>query len=1512
MKKRKRILSMLLAASMVLTTGMVSVPKTAKAAGAEADSSLPTLTVNMIPEEERELKHGASGWLYGQGDEEVPTTNTMTPLKPHTAVQKAPNGMQHPNGDTLDVAESFLNAGGKDIQIYVPDYYALWFYEFSTTEEYLKILKMEAEACIEKGIAEDVVYVLYNEPNENWIGGSYTDPETGTVSAGWESLFWFWEDMYDLVVDVYEENGIETKPRFAGLNLAAYNESVMDSYIKFCVEHSCMPDVISWHDLSTWQFDAFGNEYNHYRSLEKKYLTEENAQKYGVDITPREIVINEYAAQAECSSPGDLVRWIGLFEEYNVSGCMPFWHLSNNLNGIAADNNEGNGGWWLYKWYGDMSGQYLPVTTSNAAKNDYYGVASLDNNKKSASVVFGGVNGSSNIVLKDIDSTETFLAEDKVHVKIEATDYTGFHGVAEEPRVVKEGAVEVVNGTAVIPVSDMLEMSAYRITVTQATEEEELGFLSTTWKQLYEAENAVLTGNAKASAPDGSMACSGRNKIGWLQSSNDAVEFHVNVPKEGYYKFDLVYTAANGCNTNDPDNNTPYTAYQDLLVDGTKAERMILPTTLNWSMGGMYSTFIQLTAGEHTIKVAGVDSVRSADVDCMYLSYQGPEESDTAFDKTYQAELSEFNELSGNQTALKTERDGNVDYVSGLEKVSVTKGGGLRFNVIVPDNGLYTLKLRYSSKAAAKANIYQDNDTVNLDNRTAVVALANTKNEWQNAYQTVFLQKGINIIDIDTDAAVRLDYLNVSKAAAEPAAVVEAESGTLTGDASVGNDTNVNSFASAGGYVEGMKAANGVEVIGPEDPDFEIYGLGRTVDLGEAVDKNSLTITVNVPTAGEYEMAVYQSNGELFGKHSYNAQMTERYASFSVNGGEAKKVVFRNTYSDETFRSQVIPVTLKAGKNTIKIYNDNSKVVTNGLHKGGSKIPANIDYNVLENYTPNFDRFEFYPATADIEIEDEDTFQVTAASSEGGVVAANKTKVEKGGTVRITFTPEENATLKKATVNGENIMDKLSEAGGVYVITDVWEDITVKGIFEGSEEKTEVLYSVNCGDVNPSTLSPGDVFGTNNSVTDQFYAADAKTGKKWGVVDTYQADSNYPDLLTGAKTWPCENDGATDSSSRAKSFRYARNQATSDVGVIYKFELEANKTYDLEMGFYVPSGWTNASYPRTMKLVLNGTVATGYENFAASNSATNPYIIKTTAKADADGNLEIQIGHAANAVWGPVVSYIDIMNVTEATEPVKVDKSELQALVDQYQDAKKKGTSDQDWHEFLNALENAKYVLGSDRFSQENVNASADRLEAAAGKLKEEEPAPPTELPFVDVKDSDWYYDAVYYNYLAGTMTGLDDTHFGPNQSLARAQFATILYRMNGTPKVEYKATFPDVQDGIWYTNAILWAADTKVVTGYTDSGKFGPSDNINREQMAVMMYRYADYKGYDTGNKADFGKFTDAGKVNDFAKDAMQWAVGNGIITGKNNGTVIDPQGNATRAECATIIMRFMEKFEK
>ena len=182
---------------------------------------------------------------------------------------------------------------------------------------------------------------------------------------------------------------------------------------------------------------------------------------------------------------------------------------------------------------------------------------------------------------------------------------------------------------------------------------------------------------------------------------------------------------------------------------------------------------------------------------------------------------------------------------------------------------------------------------------------------------------------------------------------------------------------------------------------------------------------------------------------------------------------------------------------------------------------------------------------------------------------------------------------------------------------------------------------------------------------------------------------------------------------------------------------------------------------------------------------------------------------------------------------------------------------------------------------------------------------------FTDVHENDWYYDPVQYVSKNKLMTGLNETTFGPIDPLVRAQFAVILHRMNGEPEVPYSARFHDVGAGLWYTNAILWAADTQVVTGYSN-GNFGPGDLINREQMALMMYRYANYKGYDTSARADFSSYQDASMVSDFAAEAMQWAVGEKIITGKYNETQLDPKGNASRAECATIIMRFVEKYGK
>lgn len=188
----------------------------------------------------------------------------------------------------------------------------------------------------------------------------------------------------------------------------------------------------------------------------------------------------------------------------------------------------------------------------------------------------------------------------------------------------------------------------------------------------------------------------------------------------------------------------------------------------------------------------------------------------------------------------------------------------------------------------------------------------------------------------------------------------------------------------------------------------------------------------------------------------------------------------------------------------------------------------------------------------------------------------------------------------------------------------------------------------------------------------------------------------------------------------------------------------------------------------------------------------------------------------------------------------------------------------------------------------------------------------PTELSmdFEDVPEDAWYYDNVEYVFKHELMSGLNDTTFGPNDPLARAQFATIMYRKEGKPEVSYTNKFKDVSDGNWYTDAIMWASKAGVVTGYSN-GNFGPGDKINREQMAVMMYRYAKEKKYDVSASVALNNYQDGNYVSGFAKQAMQWCVAEGIITGKNNGTQLDPQGNATRAECATIIRRFVEKYE-
>lgn len=177
---------------------------------------------------------------------------------------------------------------------------------------------------------------------------------------------------------------------------------------------------------------------------------------------------------------------------------------------------------------------------------------------------------------------------------------------------------------------------------------------------------------------------------------------------------------------------------------------------------------------------------------------------------------------------------------------------------------------------------------------------------------------------------------------------------------------------------------------------------------------------------------------------------------------------------------------------------------------------------------------------------------------------------------------------------------------------------------------------------------------------------------------------------------------------------------------------------------------------------------------------------------------------------------------------------------------------------------------------------------------------------FTDVKEENWFYDAVKYMVQKELFTGTSATAFRPDAGMTRAMLVTVLYRLEGSPAVTAANTFTDVKAGAWYADALLWAGKNGIVSGY-GGGLFGTDDPITREQMAAILYRYAGCKAYDTAAGNDLSGYIDAKEISTWALDAMTWANAEELCTGRTANTLV-PAGKATRAEAAAILMRFME----
>lgn len=227
-----------------------------------------------------------------------------------------------------------------------------------------------------------------------------------------------------------------------------------------------------------------------------------------------------------------------------------------------------------------------------------------------------------------------------------------------------------------------------------------------------------------------------------------------------------------------------------------------------------------------------------------------------------------------------------------------------------------------------------------------------------------------------------------------------------------------------------------------------------------------------------------------------------------------------------------------------------------------------------------------------------------------------------------------------------------------------------------------------------------------------------------------------------------------------------------------------------------------------------------------------------------------------------------------------------------------------DLSDFVNA-EKGNMTLKKDALVFEKIEGFEDIPFDEIGLVSDE-----VDMNFKDVTEKKWFYDAAKYVFEKGLMTGKTEDTFAPNENMTRAQLVTVLYRMEGEPKTDVTVPFTDLKQA-WYRDAVKWAYENSIVNGKSET-EFDPLGSITREQMAAILYRYCEYRNIDVSDSAALDSFPDVGKVHSYAEVPMKWAYATELITGKAEGerVLLDPRGSATRAQVATILMRFCEKY--
>jgi hypothetical protein len=655
------------------------------------------------------VKHGACGFLYGLGKAEIPSVNTLAPLKPQVAAQKPEGGLQHPNGDALDVSETYKAAGGREIEIYIQDVYPNWPYDSLGMNDYLEKVQQVVSQVIASPNRSLFSYVPFNEPDQIWY--NKTDRK--------QAFFDDWQTVYRMI------KSIDPLARLVGPNLANYDSAFYRNFMAFASQNDCLPDVVSWHELTDDFFAGWYRRFDDFRRIESD-----------LGLPNREICINEYCRiKGDLGIPGQLIQWIVRFENSKVDACLAYWTDAGSLNNLVTRDhyNQATGAWWLYRWYGGLTGETVKVTPPDANAEGLQALATLDINKRQARILLGGCDGDIRVVVTGFGTTPYFNG--KVHAVVWVAEHTGLNP-ATDPASILEGDFEIVDGQLNLMLENTISTAAYQIILSR------LKTGAPGRPLTYLAEYANLSGNTTISYsdfPSVDIRSGGR------------ITFIVTAPTNGFYTLKL--TLADESVTG---------AFSDesiqLILNGFSLTHVSLARLTNPGLT------VFLTAGVNQIAFETI-----TDVAIPLLALEIAPGSGLL--EVYEAESAQ-NILGGTAIVIDDPAASGGKYVGGI-------GDGpanfLEFKeILVTQSGLYRMVVHFANAEFRGGHSY-NSQVVDLYSHVRVNGASTQRVYFRNTfawdnYQTrvvdVTLQAGRNTIrffnDAPDESAPRIDKIEIA------------------------------------------------------------------------------------------------------------------------------------------------------------------------------------------------------------------------------------------------------------------------------------------------------------------------------------------------------------------------------------------------------------------------------------------------------------------------------------------------------------------------------------------------------------------------------------------------------------------------------------------------------------------------------------------------------------------------------------------------------------------------------